>query len=340
MRRHKRGVTVKDVADLAGVSTATVSRVLNRYPYVAEHTRARVMQAMKRLDYRPSQVARYLRTGVTQILGLIISDIANPYFTSIVRGIEDVAYANGYSLILCNSDEDPAREDMYIHVLLGEQVAGVILSPSDEDSTTCTVLIEAGIPVVAVDRRLLALDVDTVLVDNVVGAYEAVSHIVGLGHRRVGLIGGPVHIATGRERREGYERALAEHGIGLDEGLLKVGDFRQESGYQKTCELLEMDNPPTAIFVANNLMTLGALNAIHERGLRIPCDVGVVGFDDMPWASSLNPPLTAVAQPTYDLGRVAAELLLERLSDKEREVAEVVLQPNLIVRSSCARREP
>ena len=330
---------VKDVADLAGVSTATVSRVLNNHPNVAEETRSKVLWAVKQLSYQPSRVARRLRMEASQILGLIISDIANPFFTSVVRGIEDVAYANEYSLFLCNSDEDPAKEELYIQVLLAEKVAGVVISPTDEGGITCKTLVESGIPLVAMDRRLCRLEVDTVLVDNVQGAYEAVSHLVQLGHRRVGLIGGPVHITTGRERQEGYKKALTEHGLGVDQRLIKIGDFKQESGYRKACELLEMNDRPTAIFAANNLMTLGALNAIHEKGLNIPRDVAIVGFDDMPWAPSLDPPLTAVAQPTYELGCTAANLLLQRIADKGREIVEMKLEPTLIVRDSCGHTE-
>jgi DNA-binding LacI/PurR family transcriptional regulator len=290
---------------------------------------------MEELGYQPSRVARRLRVKSTQILGLIISDIANPFFTSVVRGIEDVAYANQYSLLLCNSDEDPARESLYVDVLQAERVAGIVISPADENSTSCEPLLRNDVPIVAMDRRLRSFDVDTVLVDNVKGAYQATSHLIRLGHRRIGLIGGPTRITTGRERLEGYEKALNEHGLEADQRLIKVGDFKQESGYQRACELLEMDDPPTAIFTANNLMTLGALNAIHEKGLNIPRDVAIVGFDDMPWAPSLDPPLTAVAQPTYELGCTAANLLLQRIADKGREIVEMKLESTLIIRDSC-----
>ncbi|HID87460.1 MAG TPA: LacI family transcriptional regulator [Anaerolineae bacterium] len=332
-------VTVKDVADLAGVSTATVSRVLNNHPHVAEETRFKVLWAMEQLGYQPSRVARRLRMKSTQILGLIISDIANPFFTSVVRGIEDVAYAHQYSLLLCNSDEDPAKEALYVDVLQAERVAGIIISPADENSTSCEPLLRNGVPIVAMDRRLCQFDVDTVLVDNIKGAHQATSHLIRLGHRRIGLIGGPPHITTGRERREGYEKALVEHGLEPDQRLIKIGDFKQDSGYQGARELLEMDDPPTAIFAANNLMTLGALNAIHEKGLNIPRDVAIVGFDDMPWALSLNPPLTAVAQPTYELGRTAANLVLQRIAEKDREIVELRLEPTLIIRRSCGHHE-
>ena len=331
-------VTAKDVADLAGVSTATVSRVLNNHPHVTDETRSKVLGAMEQLGYQPSRVARRLRMETTHILGLII-DIANPFFTSVVCGIEDVAYANQYSLLLCNSDDDPARESLYVDVLQAERVAGIIIAPTDENSTFYEPLLRNGVSIVAMDRRLRPFDVDTVLVNNVKGAYQATSHLIRLGHRRIGLIGGPSRITTGRERQEGYEKALSEHGLEPDQRLIKVGDFKQDSGYQRACELLEMEEPPTAIFTANDLMTLGALNAIHEKGLKIPRDVAIVGFDDMPWAPSLDPPLTAVAQPTYELGCTAANLLLQRIADQDREIVEMKLEPTLIIRESCGHNE-
>ena len=327
--------TIKDIAELARVSTATVSRVMNHHPQIADETRSRVLQAMEQVGYEPSRVARRMRMKTTNIVGLILSDIANPFFASVVRGIEDLAYANGYSLLLCNSNEELAREELYVRVLLAEKVAGVIVSPTHESSPACKTLVDSGIPVVAMDRYLCHLDVDTVVVDNVHGSYEAVSHLIALGHQRIALIGGPTAVTTGRERQEGYEKALKDHGITVDESLIKVGTFRQDSGYQKACELLEMDTPPTAIFAANNLMTLGALNAIHEKGLSIPGNISIVGFDDMPWASSLNPPLTAVAQPAYELGQAAGELLLARIAEPERPARQIRLETHLVIRESC-----
>lgn len=330
--------TMKDVAELAGVSTATVSRVLTGKTNVSPELRARVLKAVEELDYQPSRVARSLRVRTTQIIGLIISDIRNPFFTSVVRGVEDVAYANGYTLILCNSDEDPAKERLYIDVMRAERVAGIIISPTSETNEYYKLLLESGISIVSMDRRMRGLEVDTVVVNNVEGAYQAVSHLIKLGHKRIGLIGGPTMITTGRERQEGYEKALKEHGLAVTPGLIKVGDFKQESGYQRANEFLEVEDPPTALFVANNLMTLGALNAIHERGLKIPQDIAIVGFDDMPWAPSLEPPLTVIAQPTYELGRAAAEALLGRITDRDRPVREVKLATTLIVRKSCGQR--
>ena len=327
--------TIKDVAGLAGVSTATVSRVLNNHQQISPETRARVTAAVERLDYQFNRVARRLRMEGAQILGLIISDIANPFFTSVVRGIEDVAYENQYSLLLCNSDEHPAREELHMRVLLAEKVAGVIISPTDENSVVYKPLIKSGTPVVLLDRRLRHIDLDTVIVDNIQGAYDAVDHLIRLGHRRIGLIGGPMRITTARERQEGYAKALRDHGLTVAEALIKGGDFKQDSGYRAAHELLALDDPPTAIFTANNLMTLGALNAIHETGLRIPTDVAIVGFDDMPWAQSLDPPLTTISQPTCDMGRTAANLLLKRIAGGHTDTVEIKLPATLIDRKSC-----
>lgn len=327
--------TLQDVAVLAGVSNSTVSRVLNNHPYVTEETKAKVGKAMSELNYRPSRVAQQLRTRESQILGFIVSDISNPFFSSVARGIEDVAHAKGYSVLLCNSDEDSDREKQYVDVLLAERIAGAIVVPACETSGIYKTFSEVGVPILALDRVLREANVDTVLVDNVKGAYQATTHLLRLGHRRIGLISGPLRVTTGRERQEGYKKAMSAHGLICEGELIKETDFTTDGGYQATLELLEMEDPPTAIFAANNLMTLGALSAIHEQSLQVPHDVAVVGFDDTPWASSLHPPLTVVAQPTYELGRTAADVLLKRISEGDREIVELRLEPTLVVRGSC-----
>ena len=327
--------TMKDVARRADVSVATVSRVLTGSSNVSPQLSQRVQAAIEDLSYQPSRVARSLRTRTSHILGVIVSDIRNPFFTSLVRGIEDVAHANEYSLILCNTDQDPGKEELYIHVLIAEKVAGAIVVPIREDSTAYTTFIDNGIPIVAVDRRLSALNVDTVLVDNVQGAYEAACHLIQRGCTPIGLIGGPLHTTTGRERLEGYKKALHQHGIEVDEDLIKIGDYKQASGYELACELLDLGEAPAAIFAANNMMTLGALQAIHDRGLNIPLDTALVGFGDMPWATVLDPALTTVAQPTRELGSAAVDVLLRRIANPDLEVVEIRLEPTLMIRQSC-----
>jgi DNA-binding LacI/PurR family transcriptional regulator len=195
-------------------------------------------------------------------------------------------------------------------------------------------LLDAGIPIVAMDRRMMNFNVDTVITNNVKGAYDAVIHLIEQGHRKIGFIGGPLHTTTGKERREGYKKALLEHDYELNQDFIKLGNFKQKSGQEAARELLESDDRPTALFVANNSMTLGALNSIHEKGLKIPDEITIVGFDDLPWAQSLDPPLTVVEQPAYELGKTAADLLIKRINDPERPVTSITLNTNLIVRKS------
>jgi LacI family transcriptional regulator len=331
--------TLKDVAEHAGVSQATVSRVLNNNPSVAENLRERVLKAVRALGYQPNRAARRLRANTNDVLGLIISDIENPYFTSVVRGVEDAAYAEKMSVVLCNTDEKLEKQRMYLQVMQAEQVAGLIITPTHiDDSVEFAPLIQAGMPVVLLDRQTSNYKCDAVVVNNVGGAYEAVKHLIDLGYQRIGIVGGLPHLTTGKERNEGYLKALSEAGIETHQAYIKIGDFKSESGYRLTHELLETTPAPQAIFVANNLMTLGALRAIHERELHIPEDVALVGFDDMPWSGELCPPLTAVAQPTYDLGREAVRLLVRRLRTPHTSFNTVVLQTRLVIRESCGAK--
>ena len=326
--------TLKDVANHAGVSRATVSRVLNNNPTVAEDLRLRVAAAIKDLGYQPNRAARRLRASSSDVLGLIISDIENPFFTSVVRGVEDSAYAYQMSVVLCNTDEDPEKQRMYLRVMQAEHVAGLIISPTNvnEDFTE---LEQAGIPVILLDRRTDPYETDAVTIDNVAGAYLAVKHLIDLGHERIGMIGGSAHLTTGRERYEGYRKALNAAGIKVDEKLIRVGDFKIDSGYNLMRELITSPQPPSAVFAANNLMTLGALRALRELNVRVPEDIALIGFDDMPWASELCPPLTTISQPTYELGQETVQLLWRRLQNPNAPVRTVTLQPRLVIRESC-----
>jgi DNA-binding LacI/PurR family transcriptional regulator len=326
-----------EVAKLAGVSTATVSRVVNRSTLVNEETRARVEQAIEKLGYRPSRVARRLRVegGRSGLVALLIPDIQNPFFADVARGVEDVARGEGYTVLIGNSDEDAEKEARYLEVMRAESVDGVILPPTSGRDAAALDLARSGLPLVCLDRRLTRAKVDTVVIDNARGAYDAVEHLIALGHRRIGFIEGRPEISTSQERLEGYRRAMADQGLSLDPTLVRVGDSRQPSGQRLAAELLDAPDRPSALLVGNNLMTLGALAAIHERGLRIPRDVAIIGYDDMPWAPALDPPLTAVRQPGYELGGRAMELLLQRIRDPKRSTTVVVLEPELVVRRSC-----
>jgi LacI family transcriptional regulator len=334
--------TIVDVARAAGVSTATVSRVLNGHPQVDPRLAATVLQAVKDLGYRPSRVARSLRTRRNQVLALIISDVrTGPFFGDVVRGVEDVAYGAGYSLFLCNTDEDASKEASYIELAAAEAVAGVILTPSGP-RTDLAPLAEFGIPVVLTDRTLVGRQADSVVVDNFAGAYEAVSHLLAGGYERVACITGPLSITTGYQRHAGYIKALEDVGAALDESLVKVSDFREPGGRIAMDELLGIVPRPDAVFVTNHLMAIGVLQAISQAKLVIPKDIAVVSFDDMPWSSLLNPPLTTVAQPAYDLGLESARLLLNRIDGYTGAPRMVTLSPTLQVRESSLpkRRAP
>ena len=328
--------SLQDVAERAKVSIATVSRVLNKSDKVVPETRATVEQALRDLDYRPNRVARRLRMkdGRAHLVGLIIPDIQNPFYAEIARGVEDAAYANEYALLLCNSDENLEKEKFYLDVMQAESVDGLVLPPFDENDFAVVEVVETGLPVVCVDRSLARTKTDLVEVDNYQGALEAVYHLLDRGHKQIGLIEGRSHVSTSRERRRGYLDALAAAGMAVRKELMRAGDFKQESGRVLTNELLGLRKPPTAIFVCNNLMTVGALAALHQRGRRVPQDVAVVGFDDLPWAEALDPPPTVVRQPAYDVGRQAMELLLKRIIEPTRPPVTVRLRPELVVRRS------
>ncbi len=331
--------TIQDVAQHAHVSIATVSRVLNGTTYVNEEVAARVRAAVKELHYQPSRAAQAMRANRSKIIGLLISDIQNPFFTALIRGVEDVANRNGYSLILCNSDENPRKEQQYIEVLCSERVAGAIVVPTSENSQKLRLFREYEIPFVSVDRRVKDRTTDAILIDNVNGAYEAVMHLISNGYRRIGVITGPVSTTTGRERLEGYRKALREAGFVSDPALECIDDFKSVGGYKGANTLLDLEQPVDALFVTNNLMTLGALEAIHERHLHIPDDIAIVGFDEMPWAALSSISLTTVTQPVYELGSTAAIRLFQKLrSPTAFTKQEIILAPTLQVRDSTRPR--
>lgn len=332
---------IQEVAKRAGVSIATVSRVLNRTAYVNPEVVARVRAAVEELNYQPSRAARSLRAHYSSIIGLLITDIQNPFFTSLVRGVEDMAQRNGYSLILCNSDEEPSKEQQYIEILCAERVAGAIVTPTRENARAFQLFRDSGIPVVAVDRRIKDHETDAVLVDNKRGASDAVKHLYENGYRRIGIISGPQTTTTGRERLEGYRQALKEVNLPNDSTLERFGSFKEDSGRQLAEELLSLDERIDALFVANNLMTMGALTAIDARKLKIPNDIGVVSFDDMPWEALSSVSLTTVTQPVYELGSTAALRLFQRLQNTTTTTftkQEIVLAPTLCIRGSSQPR--
>jgi LacI family transcriptional regulator len=329
-------VTIHDIAKRAHVSIATVSAVVNSSAYVSPSLKERVLEALEELDYHPDEIARSLKSKRTRTLGLIISDITNPFFTAVVRGVEDVANRSGYAVILCNTDEDPDKERTYLKVLRSRRVDGLIMAPSVGKKSCAENLRFQNIPVVFIDRVPATCCTDAVVVDNVGGAFEAVAHLIKLGHRRIGIITGLQKISTTQERLEGYTNAFRTHKLRINKEWIKEGNSRLSGGYEKGLELLETRNRPSAIFVTNNLMTIGLMKAIVEKGLSCPEDISVVGFDDFDWAGVFRPRLTAVSQPTYEMGSKAAELLVSRIAGKKGGGSERInLSPTLIIRDSC-----
>jgi LacI family transcriptional regulator, galactose operon repressor len=305
--------TIQDVAAQAGVSTATVSRVLNQVGAVDASLAERVRAACEALQYRPNRAARALAGGRSALIGLIVTDIQNPFFMEVVRGVEDTIQRQGYLLVLCNSAEDPGRERRYIEVMCAEPLAGAIVVPTTDRRPILQPFVDGGIPVVAVDRRVQDTAIDTVLLDNTAAAREAVEHLIANGYRRIAMITGPERTTTARERLEGYRLALRAAGIDPDPELERRGPFTQETGQAQTDQLLALRPPVDALLAGNNRLTMGALEAIHEHGLRVPEDIAVISFDEVPWISPGSVSLTMVTQPAYELGATAALRLIQRL---------------------------
>jgi DNA-binding LacI/PurR family transcriptional regulator len=326
-----------EVAQKAGVSIATVSRVINNNPNVNPDTRLKVEQAIKILKFKPNKVAKRLRdkNASSNLLGVLIPDIQNPFYVEVLRGIEDVSYQHGYALIVCNFSQDENKEKLYIDTLQSESVDGLIAAPSSEDNPKIVNLVKNGMPIVCVDRGLKGADIDLVLVENQTGAYNAVDYLAKSGYKRIAIISGIPKLPSSKQREKGYLEALKANNLEVDKDLIKFGDSSHESGVKYCDELLSLSNPPDAIFAGNNLITLGALETIHKRNLRIPKDVAILGFDDMYWSISLNPPLTAVKQPAYEIGKRATELLIQRIHDPSRPTVSMTLKTELMIRSSC-----
>jgi LacI family transcriptional regulator len=326
--------TIREVAESAGVSYATVSHVINNTRLVSPETRGRVLAAMTALNYRPNALARSLRQGKTNTIGLVLPDSANPFFAEISRSIEDETFKKGYSVFLCNTELDIQRELFYVDVLSKRQVDGIIFVAAGDQADSLDFLLSRNMPVVMIDRDLPNVEVDAVLTDHQLGGYLATHHLLELGHTRIACIAGPSSITPSAERMIGYRQALEEAGLPFDEKLVLRGDYHAQSGMDITHTILQMNPRPTAIFALNDLMALGALRAAAEAGCSVPSDLAVVGYDDLELSHFTNPPLTTIAQPKKEIGAQAVDLLVDRMSRKDRAPSRVVLPPELIVRRS------
>jgi LacI family transcriptional regulator len=330
-------ITIADVAKRAGVSKMTVSRVINNSGYTSQETRVRVEQAVAELGYIPNALARSLRFRQTRTIALIVTDITNPFFTTVARGVEDIANEKGFSVIFCNTDEAPDEEAQYVNVLLQKQVDGLLLVPTGGAAETVEFLNNHTVPFVLLDRRVPGMDVDVVRCDSEQGAYDIIRHLLDLGHQRIAALGGSANITSSMDRVEGYRRAMIEAGLENEAYRAYFTAFTVEGGYRAAQLALAEKTLPTAFFATNNFIAIGAMRLLRERGLSVPDDVSVVSFDDLPAAIVLDPFLTVIEQHAYEMGQRATELLLNRLHGKgSAEPQEILIPADLIIRRSSA----
>jgi LacI family transcriptional regulator len=332
--------TIKDIARLANVSHTTVSRALNDKSRIKSETKEKILSIAKELNYRPNFIARSLVMRRSKTLGLVITTIANPFYTELSQGIEATAISLGYNIILCSTHYDLSAEKQYIDMLRSKGVDGIIFTSAHMGDINILALAEEGFPIILVNRRtyhpVVREKVDYVGVDNIRGGFLAVEHLIRLGHKRIGVIGGSSESSVGFERLEGGKKALAAYGLDVISDYFLEGDFLRGSGYAGGKKFLEMREPPTAIFATNDYMALGAYQAIIEEGVRIPEEIALVGFNDIEFASMKGIELTTIGQKKYEMGTLAVKTLLERVEGTRVESPkEFILEPELIIRKTC-----
>jgi LacI family transcriptional regulator len=331
--------TIHDVAKRAGVAPITVSRVLNHSGYASQDTRERVEAAIAELEYVPNRLARSLRSKRTNTLALILTDITNPFFTTVARGVEDTASDAGFTVVFCNTDESETEEQKYLQVVLQQQVDGILLVPASSTPESVDMIQKQGTPVVVLDRKMPPdTEVDVVRCENVEGAYQLVKLLIGLGHRQIAVVSGPKIVSTAEDRVVGYQQAMTEAGLDAETNLIHYGAFTQASGYEMANRILVLQPQPTAIFAANNLIGIGVLKALQDAGLRVPEDVAMVSYDDLPANLVTFPFFTVAVQPAYEMACKATQLLLARLSgEPPAHCQEVVLPTEIIIRQSSGQ---
>lgn len=328
--------TIQDVARRAGVSTATVSRVISGRGYVSPATREQVLVAADELDYVPNGLARSLKTQRSGLIALLVPEIVNSFYTTISRGVEDVANASGLQVILGNTDESVGKERAYVELMIATRVDGVIIAPAGRTANALKPLLASAVPTVLVDRAVAGFPADVVRGDSMAASGTLAKHLLALGHQRITLINGHRDTSVARDREAGFRAAMADAGVTVDERLISSGTWFIDDAEVRTGAILDEDTPPTAILAANNFMAIGALRSLRKRGRRVPEDVALVCFDDIPDAAEVDPFLTAMAQPAYTMGTLAMQLLLERISGTFRDSPrEIILSSHLLIRRSC-----
>lgn len=333
-------VTIKDIAKLSGVSTTTVSKIINgKDNDIGKSTIEKVNKIIKELNYSPNTIARSMITKKTKTIGLIIPDVRNPFFTDLTRGAEDVANERGYSIFFCNTDDDLNKEIKYINNLIEKQVDGIALAGAAVRNKELEEKVNTRIPIISLDRNVYFKGIEgTIEVDNYSGAYDAVSHLIKQGHKKIMLLSGQLNVKLSIDRLEGYKKALADNNIDYDEKLVVVGRYSSDFGYE-SMKKTTIDSDVTAIFCGNDLIAIGAMNALKEKNISIPADISIVGFDDIFISSLLTPSLTTVRQPSYAIGQLAVEKLINILEGKENLNSKLEIKLELIVRDSTCKRK-
>ncbi len=327
--------TIREVAKRAGVAPITVSRVVNQSGYVSQDVRERVEKAIAELHYIPNALGTSLRSNRTHILALILSDVTNPFWTTVARGVEDAANESGYYVVLCNTDESQAKQNQYVNVMLKKRVDGFLLVPAESNDGTIETIVHQQVPVVVLDRRVISQSVDVVRADSTDGAYRLTRHLIDQGHRRIAIVTGPRDVSTARDRVFGYRQAMDEAGLKINESQIYWGKFAQSHGYESTQSVLSSTPRPTALVTGNNFIAVGAMHALRGAGIQVPHGMAVVTFDDFPPGLSFDPFLTTAVQPAYEMGYRATQLLLARLLGKTTDPCEeIVLPVEITVRSS------
>lgn len=334
--KHRRSVTAMDVAHASGVSLATVSRVLNGYEFVKESTRTRVMEAVEQLGYVANWQARSLASGSSGIIGLVVPNLDMGYVGSIVQAIDQELERTNYDLILYTSHRHPGKESFYVNAIANGMTEGLLLVVPKTQETYLDALRKQNFPYVLVDQADATENSNVVVASNWQGAYDATSYLIQLGHTRIAFITGSLAVRSAVDRLEGYKAALADCDIPFRKELVTEGDYQQQTAYKCAINLLQnLDSPPTAIFASNDLSAFGAMDAARECGFRIPDDISIIGFDDIPQADLVYPKLTTVRQPLDKMGEVAVKLLMEQIENPDRPPQRAILPTQLIIRDSC-----
>jgi DNA-binding LacI/PurR family transcriptional regulator len=329
---------IKIIAEKSGVSIATVSRVLNDYKGVKDNTRKKVLKVVNDFDYEINAIAKSLKQKRTMTIGVIVGNILSQFYSIVAESVEMTLNKYGYNTILCNGNDNPEKELKYLKILRSNRVDGIILTPTGKNAGYINKLINSEIKIVLLDRLIDDVNCEAVIVDNLSGSYMAVRHLIEQGYKKIGIINGYINRTTGYDRLAGYKKALSDFNMGIDDNLIKIGDFKQDSGYKLTQEILK--NKPDSLFVTNLDMTLGAILYLKEKRIRIPDNIAFVGFDDSEWAKIIDPPLTVVQQPVKVLAATAAEILIRSINENKIDQNSLIhtLNTNLVVRESSLKK--